>query len=264
MGISDSKEADGSQKESQDPSDSTYNGANKSNQNGSHTTPGRANGKNGDHKEYSEEEKYIENTQSSYNDNDVINSQRGSNMGTPFRENAKRRQVFTAMTSRVLHNKENRKGLANSASNRYDKSNPVHKNIDHDGIEWVRKEDILETNLVSSKPYGSKHLKPKVFGPGSTSKVRLIKARSGVMTYLPSHALAVILSYDMSGYRKYMSVCASWHVGVTDAFDQYFNRVENEFVLKHQEHVLFTESFTSSAAIKFCGKRGLRVDRILV
>lgn len=61
-----------------------------------------------------------------------------------------------------------------------------------------------------------------------------------------------------------MSVCASWHVNIKEAFDQHFNQVENDFVLKYHENLLFTESYTSSANIKFCGKRGLRVDRVLV
>ena len=151
---------------------------------------------------FEEEDKFAENTQSSINDNDVINSIRNSNRNTPYRNTSKRKEVFTAMTSRVLNNKENRKGLANSSS-RYDKK---QKNIDNDGIEWVKKEEIIETNLVSSKPYGTKFPKAKMFGPGSGKKSRFIKAKSGVMTYLPPQALAVILSYDMNGFRKYMSV----------------------------------------------------------
>lgn len=209
-----------------------------------------------------EEDKFAQNTKSSFNDNDVVWTQRESST-TPFKDQAKRKQVFAAMTSRVLHNKENRKGLAN-VTNRYDKINN-QKNIDPDGIEWVKKDEIIESSLVSAKPYGTKHPKnKKMFGPGSANKIRLVKARSGVMTYLPPQALATILSYDMSSYRKFMSVWAAWHVNIREAFDQYFNKVENEFLIKYQEHLLFTDAFTSSAAIKFWGKRGLRVDRIIV
>lgn len=261
MGVGDSKEQNTSQSNQNPANDLDPNNANKSIP--GHGTPDKQNvGKAAQFKGYDEEDKYADNTQSSITDNDVINSQRGSNLGTPFRGTSKRKQVFTAMTSRVLYNKENRKGLSN-LSNRYNHKNT--KNVDGDGIEWVPKQDIIETTSVSSRPYGSKHTKSiNRFEHGSKSRSRLIKAKSGVMTFLPSSALATIISYDMSGFRKYMSVCANWHVNINEAFDKYFNSVENEFIIKYQSNLLFTESFTSSAAIQFCGKRGLRVDRILV
>lgn len=74
-------------------------------------------------------------------------------------------------------------------------------------LSGLNKEDIYgNTTPVSSKPYGTKHPKGKMFGPGSGSKPRLLKARAGVMTHLPPKALVTILSYDMSSFRKYMSV----------------------------------------------------------
>lgn len=217
-----------------------------------------------------EEDKYAEKTQTSGDGDPESSTYRGSNQDTPYQKAKHKKRVFAAMTRRVINNKENRKDRANKMKNdtyRYDK-NTGHmkyaKNVDPDGIEWVKKEEIVENRVVSTKPYGTKHPSGKMFGPGSQSRSRLFKARTGVLTYLPPKALATILSYDMNSYRKYLSVCASWHVGITEAFDQYFNRIENEFVLKYQEHLLFTESFTSASAIKFCGKRGLRVDRVLV
>ena len=157
------------------------------------------------------------------------------------------------MTRRVLSNKENHFKQENKhkdSNHRYDKNvfnMKNNRNVDPDGIEWVKKDEIIENKMVSSKPYGTKHPRQKLFGPGSESKTRLIKARTGVLTFLPAKALATILSYDMNSYRKYMSVCASWHVTIKDAFDQYFNKIENEFVLKYHQNLLFRESYTSSS-----------------
>lgn len=110
------------------------------------------------------------------------------------------------MTRRVLKNKEN------YSSQKFNPNNPKGsklvkngRNIDPDGIEWVKKEEIIDSRLVSSRPYGTKTPREKLFGPGST-KGRFTKAKSGVLTYLPAKALSTIISYDMGSYRKYMSV----------------------------------------------------------
>jgi len=204
-----------------------------------------------------EEDKYAENTQTSGDGDYESSCYRESQIDTPHRERQQRKEVFASMTRRVLHNKENHKNLMNS--NRKQPSGrgamkdqkDKYRNIDPDGIEWVKKEEIIDTKLVSSKPYNTKNSKYKGFTGNSQSRSMLTKPKSGILTFLPPKALATILSYDMGSYRKYMSVCASWHVTIKEAFDQYFNKVENEFVLKYHENLLFTESTTSSSHIKF-------------
>ncbi|CAI2367370.1 unnamed protein product [Moneuplotes crassus] len=182
---------------------------------------------------------------------------------TPGKFQSKRNQVFTGMTRRVLKNKEKYSSSKEKAHmSKIQGSYGQYKNVDTDGIEWVKKEEIIDTRLISSKPHGSRAPKGKFSGTGSSN--RTWKARSGVTINLPPKALATILSYDMASYRKYMSVCADWHVTIKEALDQHFNRVETEFVLKYYQNLLFTESFTSSSEIKFCGKRGIRIDRVMV
>ena len=46
--------------------------------------------------------------------------------------------------------------------------------------------------------------------------------------------------------------------------DEYFNRVETDFIMKTYEYLLFKKSYTNSSIIHFCGQKGIRVDRILV
>ena len=202
------------------------------------------------HPKYSfeEENKYAGNTQITA---DGYDDSKQSISKTPTKELSYRKQVFSDMTRRVLKNKENHSSKKfNPSASIGSKLQKNGRNIDTDGIEWVKKEEIIDSRLVSSRPYGTKTPKEKLFGPGST-KNAFIKVKSGVLTYLPAKALSTIISYDMGSYRKYMSVCASWHVTIKEALDLHFNKVENDFVLKYHQNLLFTQSFTSSSAIKF-------------
>jgi hypothetical protein len=46
--------------------------------------------------------------------------------------------------------------------------------------------------------------------------------------------------------------------------DEYFKQVEVNFVLKNYECMLFKKSYTNSSIIHFCGRKGIRVDRVIV
>jgi hypothetical protein len=46
--------------------------------------------------------------------------------------------------------------------------------------------------------------------------------------------------------------------------DEYFKQVEVNFVLKNYEYMLFKKSYTNSSIIHFCGRKGIRVDRVIV
>ncbi len=45
--------------------------------------------------------------------------------------------------------------------------------------------------------------------------------------------------------------------------DEHFKKVEVEFVMKYYEHLFFKKSYTNSSLIFFCGKPGIRVDRVI-
>jgi hypothetical protein len=45
--------------------------------------------------------------------------------------------------------------------------------------------------------------------------------------------------------------------------DDYFKGVETSFVLKNYEYLLFKKSYTNSSVIQFCGRKGIRVDRVI-
>ena len=201
---------------------------------------------------FKEPGKYTEEEEKSYIKTQTSNEEDGKydQYGTPGKSQSNRHQVFSEMTRRVLKNKESFSSAKGNSFLGRSQGGRNARNIDTDGIEWVKKEEIIDHRLVSTTPYGTKAPRDKLFGPGS-KKNRVLKARSGVLTYLPPKALATILSFDMGSYRKYMSICASWHVTIKEALDQHFNRVENEFVLKYHQNLLFTESFTSSSEIKF-------------
>ena len=78
----------------------------------------------------------------------------------------------------------------------------------------------------------------------------------------PNIALLLIL-YDMSSFRKYLCLTPAWHHLVLSAMDEHFKRCETEFVLKNYEFLFFKKSYTNSSLINFCGRSGIRVDRVI-
>jgi len=46
--------------------------------------------------------------------------------------------------------------------------------------------------------------------------------------------------------------------------DEYFKKVEVDFVMKNYEYLMFKKSYTNSSIIQFCGTKGIRVDRVIV
>jgi hypothetical protein len=46
--------------------------------------------------------------------------------------------------------------------------------------------------------------------------------------------------------------------------DDYCKPVETDFVMKNYEYLLFKKSYTNSSIINFSGRKGIRVDRVLV
>jgi hypothetical protein len=72
-----------------------------------------------------------------------------------------------------------------------------------------------------------------------------------------------LLMFDMESFRKYLCLSPAWHHLVLEAMDEHFKKVECDFVMKYYEHLFFKKSYTNSSLIHFCGKSGIRVDRII-
>lgn len=73
-----------------------------------------------------------------------------------------------------------------------------------------------------------------------------------------------ILMYDMNNFRKFLCLSPRWHHLILEGMDDLFKKVEIDFVMKNYEYLLFKKSYTNSSIIHFCGKQGIRVDRVLV
>jgi hypothetical protein len=78
----------------------------------------------------------------------------------------------------------------------------------------------------------------------------------------PRIALTLVL-YDMESFRKYMCLSPAWHHLVLEAMDEHFKKVETDFVMKYYKHLFFKKSYTNTSLIYFCGKPGIRVDRVI-
>mmetsp|Transcript_7380 Transcript_7380/g.6628 ORF Transcript_7380/g.6628 Transcript_7380/m.6628 type:complete len:148 (+) Transcript_7380:1436-1879(+) len=73
----------------------------------------------------------------------------------------------------------------------------------------------------------------------------------------------MILTYDMTNFRKFLCLSPTWHHLVIEGMDEHFKKVEVDFVLKYYEHLFFKKSYTNSSLIYFGGKTGIRVDRVI-
>ena len=73
-----------------------------------------------------------------------------------------------------------------------------------------------------------------------------------------------ILEYDMTNFRKFLRLSPNWHHMVLEGINERMNKVEVDFVNKYYAHMFFKKSYTNSSIMYFGGRRGIRVDRILV
>jgi hypothetical protein len=73
-----------------------------------------------------------------------------------------------------------------------------------------------------------------------------------------------LLEFDMTNFRKFLRLSPNWHYLVLEGIEERMKTVENDFVNKYYEHLFFKKSYTNSSIMFFGGKRGIRVDRILV
>ena len=81
---------------------------------------------------------------------------------------------------------------------------------------------------------------------------------------LDPHIAMTILEYDMGNFRKFLRLSPNWHHLVLEGINERMNKVEVDFVNKYYEHLFFKRSYTNSSIMYFGGKRGIRVDRVLV
>ena len=81
---------------------------------------------------------------------------------------------------------------------------------------------------------------------------------------LEPRIVMTILEYDMTNFRKFLRLSPNWHHLVLEGINERMNKVEVDFVNKYYEHLFFKKSYTNSSIMYFGGKRGIRVDRILV
>lgn len=81
---------------------------------------------------------------------------------------------------------------------------------------------------------------------------------------LEPHIAMMILEYDMSNFRKLLRLSPNWHYLVLEGLEERMKPFENQFVNNYYEHLFFKKSYTNSSVMYFGGKRGIRIDRIMV
>ena len=72
------------------------------------------------------------------------------------------------------------------------------------------------------------------------------------------------MQFDVSAFRKFLCLSPNWHFLVLDGMDTIFKKIECEFINRYYEHLHFKRSYTNSSLIYSGGRKGIRIDRVLV
>ena len=81
---------------------------------------------------------------------------------------------------------------------------------------------------------------------------------------LPDEAISLILTYLLEEIRVLMQVSPEWYVKILEAIDSIFSPIESHFCVVHSKYLLFKKSYLSTGSIHVVGKRGRRVDRVII
>lgn len=81
--------------------------------------------------------------------------------------------------------------------------------------------------------------------------------------FIPTDIITTFIKYDTLLFGKFLLLTPSWHTSVLQAMDEHCNKFENKFIATYQGVLFFKQSYSSSIPIKFCGQRGLKLDRVL-
>lgn len=73
-----------------------------------------------------------------------------------------------------------------------------------------------------------------------------------------------LVMYDPESFRKLLCLSPNWHYLVLQGMDESFKQLETGFINTYYEHLFFKRSYTNSSVIYTGGRRGIRVDRVIV
>ena len=80
---------------------------------------------------------------------------------------------------------------------------------------------------------------------------------------IPVDIITTLIKYDSLLFAKFLMLTPSWHTSVLQAIDEHSNKFENKFVALYQDVLFFKQSYSSTMPIKFCGQKGLKLDRVI-
>jgi hypothetical protein len=89
-------------------------------------------------------------------------------------------------------------------------------------------------------------------------------ARPPDLANLPENAILLIMEYVPNDTKSILLVSALWYCKICEVIDHAFNSIESGFAIMHSHLINFKKSFLYLKDIKANGKKGLRVDRVLV
>lgn len=106
-----------------------------------------------------------------------------------------------------------------------------------------REEQKINTHRYSGVPKVPPRRKVKFSGIGSDIAITLVQ-------------------FDPTLFVKSKRLNKQWREEILQCVDDYCNQIENKFVATFFEHIFFKKAYSWTKPISFCGKKGLRLDRV--
>jgi hypothetical protein len=132
--------------------------------------------------------------------------------------------------------------------------------------------------MGGAPPHGAKQSQAYTKNPNDEKRPSEVLQQQSILVQKPKRFLKfggencmlepriamMILEYDMSNFRKLLRLSPNWHYLVLEGIEERMKQFENQFVNLYYEHLFFKKSYTNSSVMYFGGKRGIRIDRIIV
>ena len=87
---------------------------------------------------------------------------------------------------------------------------------------------------------------------------------SADISRLPESAILLILEFIPNDMKSLLSVSPFWYFRISEVIDHTFSSIESGFAMMHSHLLTFKKSHSYFKEIRASGRRGFRVDRILI
>jgi len=164
----------------------------------------------------------------------------------------------------ITRRKSDKRKPAPSMKNKHKESKSV---IRPSKVRREMNNEEINLNIKEDKPkvvpYAKQYDNPFMRLGQVNTHIRQELPQFDRVSLLPVEVFRVILEYSIDSFRSIMFVNPAWYHAVNSALELWLNPIENSFIKMYSNYLLFKDSYTSSRVMHFCGKKTVKIERIL-